>query len=193
MRRLRRKLQRQRASALKEGRARFVSYKLGNGRTKRRFRWTDGPSRNYLRTLAQLRRVELKRQDSLTGLQHRITSQLVKDHQVICIEDTRISNMVRSAKGTADNPGSNVRQKAGLNLSVLFQGWYGFRQKLKCKCHWYNRTLVPVPAINTSRLCGKCGSVDRANRRSQALFRCRAAGIRPTPTSTRQKTSGARG
>ena len=176
MRRLRRKMQRQRDSALKDGRARFVSHKLSNSRTRRRFRWTDGPSHNYLKSLAMLRRVEQKRQDSLAGLQHRITSQLVKDHQVVCIEDTRISNMVRSARGTVDKPGTNVRQKSGLNRSILFQGWYGIRQKLEYKCQWYSRSLVPVPAINTSRLCGKCGSIDEANRRSQALFKCTDCG-----------------
>ena len=172
MRRLRRKMQRQRDSALKDGQARFVSHKLSNGRTKRRFRWTEGPSRNYLKSLAQLRKVEQKRQDSLTGLQHRITSQLVKDHQVICIEDTHISNMVRSARGTVNNPGSNVRQKAGLNRSILFQGWYGIRMKLEYKCHWYGRVFMAVPAMNTSRLCRKCGSIDPGNRRSQSHFQC---------------------
>ena len=75
MRRLRRKAQRQRDSALKEGRARFVSHRNRNGTVKQRFRWTEGPSRTYIKTLAQLRRVEQKRQNSLNGLQHRITSQ----------------------------------------------------------------------------------------------------------------------
>ena len=176
MRRLRRKMQRQRDAALKDGRARFVSHKLSTGRTKQRFRWTEGPSGNYLKTLAQLRRVEQKRQDSLTGLQHRITSQLVRDHQVICIEDTRIANMVRSARGTVDNPGTNVRQKTGLNRSILFQSWYGLRTKLEYKCQWYSRTLVAVPAQNTSLLCGKCGSVSPKNRRSQSRFQCQDCG-----------------
>ena len=172
MRRLRRRMQRQRDAALKEGRARFISHRNKSGKTKQRFRWTEGPSRSYLKTMAQLRRVEQKRQDSLHGLQHRITSQLVKDHAVVCIEDTRIANMVRSAKGTVDNPGSNVRQKAGLNRSILFQGWYGIRMKLDYKCQWYSRNMVAVPAINTSRLCGRCGSTDQKNRRSQSLFKC---------------------
>ena len=176
MRRLKRRMQRQRDAALKDGRARFVSHKLSTGRTKQRFRWTDGPSRNYLKTLAQLRRVEQKRQDSLAGLQHRITSKLVRDHQVICIEDTRISNMVRSARGTVENPGTNVRQKASLNRSILFQSWYGIRQKLEYKCRWYGRTLVAVPAQNTSRLCGKCGSINPKNRRSQSGFQCQDCG-----------------
>ena len=176
MRKLRRKMQRQRDSALKDGRARFVSQRLASGPTKQRFRWTEGPSRNYLRTLTRLRRVEQKRQDSLAGLQHRITSQLVKDHQVICIEDTRISNMVRSARGTVDNPGSHVRQKSGLNRSILFQGWYAIRQKLDYKCRWYDRDLMTVRAMNTSRLCSQCGSIHAGNRRTQSLFRCTDCG-----------------
>ena len=79
----------QRDAALRDGRARMVSHRNGNG--KRRFRWTGTPSRSYLRTLAQLRRVEQKRQDANTGLQHRITSQLVRDHQLIAA-DPGISN-----------------------------------------------------------------------------------------------------
>ena len=176
MRRLRRKAQRQRDSALKDGRARFVSQNNRNGTTRRRFRWTEGPSRAYLKTLAQLRRVEQKRQDSLNGLQHRITSQLVRDHQVIAIEDTRIANMVRSARGTVENPGSNVRQKAGLNRSILFQGWYGIRLKLEYKCRWHSRTFVAVPAMNTSRTCSQCGSICPGSRRSQSRFECRDCG-----------------
>ena len=176
MRRLRRKMQRQRDSALKDGRARFVSQNNRNGTTRRRFRWTEGPSRAYLKTLAQLRRVEQKRQDSLNGLQHRITSQLVRDHQVIAIEDTRIANMVRSARGTVENPGSNVRQKAGLNRSILFQGWYSIRQKLDYKCRWYSRTFVTVPAMNTSRTCSQCWSTHAGNRRSQSRFECQDCG-----------------
>ena len=74
MRRLRRKTQRQGDTALKDGRARFVSHRNKSGKIKQRFRWTEGPSRSYLKTMAQLRRVEQERQDSLHGLQHRITS-----------------------------------------------------------------------------------------------------------------------
>ena len=171
-RQLLRKAQRQRDAALRDGRARFISQKLRNGKTKQRFRWTNGPSKAYVKTLAQLRRVEQKRQDSLNGLQHRITSQLVKNHQVVAIEDTQTHNMVRSDKGTVENPGANVRQKAGLNRSILYQGWYGIRLKLEYKCQWYGRQLIAVPARNTSRLCSQCGSLDPKNRRSQAIFRC---------------------
>ena len=176
MRRLRRRMQRQRDAALRDGRARFTSQRLRSGRVKHRFRWTDGPSKSYLKVLSQLRRIEQKRQDSLAGIQHRITSQLVRDHQILAIEDTRIRNMVRSARGTSENPGSNVRQKAGLNRSILFQDWYGIRLKLEYKCRWYGRTLIPVEARNTSRFCTQCGSVNPGNRKTQSRFHCKDCG-----------------
>ena len=71
-------MQRQRDQALKDGRARFTSQKTRTGKTKRRFRWNDQPSKGYLKTLAQLRRVEQKFQDSMRGYQHRLSHQLVR-------------------------------------------------------------------------------------------------------------------
>ena len=173
--RLHRKMQRQRDAALKDGRARFVSQKVGD-KIKRRFRWIDQPSKGYLRTLAQLRKVEQKRQDAEKGHQHRLSAQLVKTHQVICIEDTHTANMTHSAKGTAEQPGTNVAAKSGLNRAILAQGWYGLRQKLEYKCGWYCRQFVPVPAHHTSQQCSRCSYTDTANRRSQEQFECQRCG-----------------
>ena len=55
----------------------------------------------------------------MNGHQHRVSHQLVKEHQVVYIEDTKTANMTRSAKRTAEEPGRNVKQKAGLNRSIL--------------------------------------------------------------------------
>ena len=175
-RRLLRKMQRQRDAALRDRRTRFISQHTRAGKTKRRFRWTEQPSTGYLKTLAQLRRVEQKRQDSMRGYQHRVSTQLVKDHQIICIEDTGIRNLTRSAKGTAEQPGKNVRQKAGLNRAILTQGWSGLRTKLEYKSQWYGRQFIPVPAHHTSQRCSVCEYVDAGNRVSQAVFRCLSCG-----------------
>ena len=175
-RRLLRKMQRQRDQALKDGRARFISQTTRTGKIKRRFRWTERPSKGYLKTLAQLRRVEQTRQDSMTGHQHRLSHQLVKDHKIICIEDTKTANITRSAKGTAEEPGKNVRQKAGLNRSILAQGWYGLRNKIEYKADWYERQFVAVPAHHTSQRCSECGHVEAGNRVSQELFKCLSCG-----------------
>ena len=176
-RRLMRKAQRQRDAALKDGRAHFISQKLRNGRTKSRFRWEGTPSRNYLKTISQLRRVEQKRADGRQGFQHRITTQLVTDYKTVCIEDSRIHNMTRSAKGSVEEPGTGVKQKSGLNRSILSQGWYGIRAKLDYKCQWHGRNFIAVPATNTSRTCSKCGYTNPANRPSQAVFNCQKCGF----------------
>ena len=111
---------------------------------------TEQPSAGYLKTVEQLKRVEQKHQDSHRGYQHRVSTQLVKDHQIICIEDTAIRNLTRSAKGTAENPGHNVRQKAGLNRAILTQSWYGLRTKLEYKAKWYGPQFIEVPTHRTS-------------------------------------------
>ena len=175
-RRLLRKMQRQRDAALKDGRARFTSQQTRTGKIKRRFRWIERPSKTYLKTLAQLRRVEQKRQDSMRGYQHRFSHQLVQDHQTICIEDTQTQNLTHSAKGTPAEPGTNVSPKTGLNRSILAQGWYGLRTKLEYKAEWYGRQFVPVPAHHTSQRCSACGHVTAGNRTSQSVFQCANCG-----------------
>ena len=175
-RRLLRKMQRQRDAALKDGRARFTSQKSKIGTIKRRFRWVAQPSKTYLKTLAQLRRLEQKRQDTMTGYQHRLSHQLIRNHQVVCIEDTQTNNLTHSAKGTAEEPGANVSQKTGLNRSILAQGWYGLRTKLEYKAEWYGRQFVPVPAHHTSQRCSACEHVAADNRPSQSVFRCTSCG-----------------
>ena len=173
LKRLKRKAQRQRDSALKEGRARFVTQKTREGKTKRRFRWVGKPSSSYLKNQAQLRRVEQKRSDSRHRLQHRMTTELVRTYRHICMEDTQIRNMTGSAKGTLEEPGTNVRQKAGLNREILSQGWYGVRHKLEYKCAWNGRVFTPVPAQRTSTTCGNCRHSEKANRPTQERFHCR--------------------
>ena len=176
LRRLRHRMQRQRDSALKDGRAHWITQKNRNGTTKRRFRWKDKPSNGYLKCRSQLRRVEHKGRDQLHGIQHDATSTLVQQYGIICLEDTKTKQMTQSARGTTDNPSSKVRQKAGLNRSILAQGWHGIRRKLIYKCQWQERTLITVPARNTSITCLACGTADPASRKSQEQFRCASCG-----------------
>ena len=175
-RRLLRKLQRQRETALKDSRARFTSQRTRAGKIKRRFRWVERPSKNYLKTLTERRRVEQMRQDSMRGYQHRLSHQLVRDHRIVYIENTATANLTRSPKGTIEQPGKNTSQKKGMNRSILAQGWCGTRQKLEYKSAWYGRQFVPVPAQHTSQRCSRCGYVDASNRVSQAAFTCLSCG-----------------
>lgn len=102
------------------------------------------------------------------------TTQLVREYDVIAIEDLKIKNMVRSAKGTIDKPGVNVAQKRGLNRSISNQGWGNFRLRLEQKAEAATSpcVVVAVNPVNTSRCCYQCGHISSKNRRNQSLFCC---------------------
>lgn len=61
---------------------------------------------------------------------HKISTGISKNHAVIVMEDLKVTNMTGSAKGTTQSPGRMVKQKYGLNKSILDQGWGIFRQLL---------------------------------------------------------------
>jgi putative transposase len=103
---------------------------------------------------------------------HKLTTTLAKNHGLVCVEDLRVANMSKSAKGTVENPGKGVSAKSGLNRSILDQGWGEMRRQLAYKLGWNGGTLQAVPPQNTSRRCSACQHVDKASRVSQALFRC---------------------
>ena len=176
LRRLRRQMQRCRDAALRDGRARWVNVKGQDGKAKRRFRWNGRPSLKYLQVLSQLRTVEHKRIKTLQAEEHRITTEIVQNHELIAIEDTAIRNMTPSAKGTVESPGKNVAQKRGLNRSILSQRWHAISQKLDYKSGWYGRQFIRVPAQHTSQTCPACGKVDAGNRLTQAQFQCTRCG-----------------
>ncbi|MBV8771600.1 MAG: hypothetical protein JO166_04600 [Deltaproteobacteria bacterium] len=48
-------------------------------------------------------------------------------------EKLRVRNMSRSAKGTVEDPGRNVKVKSGLNRAILDQGWSMFAMMLGYK------------------------------------------------------------
>ena len=88
---------------------------------------------------------------------HRITTQIVRECPNLVVEDLNIENMTASARGTAGNPGRNVRRKAGLNRSILEQYWGYFVELLTYKAERAGGSVERVPPHNTSKTCSKCG------------------------------------
>ncbi len=84
--------------------------------------------------------------------------------------------MSRSAKGTNEKPGKNVKAKSGLNKRILDQGWSMFKEILKYKQRWLGGQVLEIPAPYTSQKCSVCGHTDKANRISQSLFECEGCG-----------------
>jgi len=103
---------------------------------------------------------------------HKSSHWIAKNHGTVVMEDLQIANMSKSAKGTVDEPGRNVKQKSGLNKSILDQGWGEFKRQLKYKLDWSGGELILVPAHYTSQTCSECDYVSAGNRKSQSWFEC---------------------
>ena len=84
------------------------------------------------------KKVANKRKDYL----HKLTTHLVRQYDVIAIEDLKVKNLQKS----------HCLAKAIANAS-----WSMFRQMLEYKCERYGKELIVVNPKNTSRICSKCG------------------------------------
>ena len=104
----------------------------------------------------------------------KVSTDIVRRFDLIRVEDLQIGNMTRSAKGTRENPGRNVRAKAGLNRAILGSGWGLLVRRLADKAP--GRVEKVRPAL-TSQRCSACGQVDGNSRESQARFVCTACGF----------------
>ena len=107
---------------------------------------------------------------------HQTSATISKNHAMIVMEDLKVSNMSKSAKGTLDTPGKKVAQKSGLNRSILDQGWGEFRRQLEYKQMWLGGWLITVNPKHTSQTCSECGHVAKENRTTQEHFHCVACG-----------------
>ena len=118
-------------------------------------------------------RVANARKDAL----HKVSHDIAKNHGLVYMEDLNVKGMSKSARGTVENPGRNVKGKAGLNRAILNQGWGMFRTMLAYKLEEAGGLVVLVDPRNTSRRCPACGFVDKGNRPTQAKFKCIRCGF----------------
>ena len=140
----------------------------------RRLRGSRRHAKAQRRVAALAARAARIRQD----WRHKTTHALARRFGTVVLEDLNTRNMTRSAKGTIQEPGRHVRQKAGLNREILNQGWHAFAATLAYKLEERGGRLETVPPHYTSQTCSACGAVDKASRKSQAVFHCRTCGFR---------------
>ena len=152
------------------------SGKIKKGHADKALRGEDGqllPKSN--RFLAQSkrvgklhRRITRIRQNTL----HNSTTQLVGQYEMIYVEELKVKNMTRSAKGKGRNA------KAGLNRRMLNSAASEFRRQLTYKSEAVRGCVLAVGPAYTSQTCCKCGSVDPGNRLTQSDFECVTCGHR---------------
>ena len=129
------------------------------------------------RTRARIARLQARIADCRREHLHRLSHRLVHENQVIAVEDLNAEGMGRSARGTRDAPGRNVRAKAELNRSVKDAAFGELRRQLQYKAVWYGRTVVVIDRwFPSSKRCSACGNRHEGLRLSERRWRCAACG-----------------
>jgi putative transposase len=144
-----------------------------SARKRRARKKGEKTSKRLARCYDQIAQLRAKAKRRAADWQHKTTTGIAETFSRAGAEDLAITNMVKSAKGTVDNPGTRVRQKAGLNRSIAGEAWGRTVTLLEYKMADRGGIVVKVPAPNTSRRCSACGFITPGSRETQAKFACK--------------------
>ena len=122
-----------------------------------------------LTTRLAIARLKVRQTDRRRDWTEQVSTDLARRFDLICVEDLDVRALTRSASGTVEQPGRNVRQKAGLNQAILASGWGGLVNRLEQKAPG---RVQQVAAAYTSQRCSACGHVAAESRQSQTAYRC---------------------
>ena len=115
-------------------------------------------SKRRRKVRARLVRLQEHVADARSTHLHVQAERLARRFSTIVVEKLNLRNMTRSAAGTAAEPGINVRQKAGLNASILDASIGRFVQLLRYKAERAGGVVVDVNPKGTSQECSGCGT-----------------------------------
>ncbi|GAA0474880.1 transposase [Actinoplanes capillaceus] len=112
-------------------------------RAQRELARKEKGSRNREKARVRVARVHVRVADRRRDMWHQVTTRLVRENQVLVIEDLAVRNMLKNHR---------------LARAISDASWGLFRTLLEYKATEYGRTLIAVPRwYPSSRLCSHCG------------------------------------
>ncbi len=149
---------------------------LAKYRARRRRAGMSKRSNRYRAEQLQLGKIYRRMRFVRANWLHHVTTELTKTCSVLVLEDLRVLSMSKSAKGTSEAPGSNVKAKAGLNRSILNASFAEFRRQCEYKGLWYGCRIDLVDPAYTSRTCSSCQAVNEHELANYRTFVCESCG-----------------
>lgn len=115
-------------------------------------------SNNRNKLKIKLAKVHEKISNQRNTYLHQITSKLVNENQIICIEDLNVKGMMSNHK---------------LAKSIQELSLYEFRRQLEYKCRWYGRQLIIIDRFYpSSKTCHNCGYIYKDLKLSEREWIC---------------------
>lgn len=147
-------------------------------KAQRAYARTQRGSANRAKVARKVAKLHAGLAERRTSWIHQVTKQLATGWATIGIEDLNVAGMTSTARGTIENPGRRVRQKAGLNRSILDVGFAEFRRQLGYKTGWYGSDLVVVDRwLPSSKICSACGWHNSALTLNDRTYQCGRCGL----------------
>lgn len=147
-------------------------------KAQRRLSRTQRGSARRQRAVRQVGRLHHQVAEQRAAFLHGVTKRLATGYVRIAIEDLNVTGMSASAAGTVDNPGRRVRQKSGLNRSILDAAFGEFRRQLGYKTQWYGSSVTVVDRFfPSSKACSRCGSVKATLSLRDRIYTCDHCGL----------------
>ena len=143
---------------------------------QKRFKHKTKGSRSWRTLKKRIAKLQLKIRSIRKDILHKATTDIAQSHGCLAVEDLKLKNMTKSARGTIENPGTNVKQKSGLNRELLLRSLGEAGRMLEYKLRRRGGILIRVPPQHTSQTCSVCGHVSPNNRKSQSEFVCEKCG-----------------
>jgi putative transposase len=100
-------------------------------------------SSNWKKAKARVQKIHTRIANARKDFLHKTTTTISQNHALVCIEDLQVRNMSKSSKGNSEQPGKMVKQKSGLNRSILDQG--GVNSDVNWRIRWLGTAVCCWP------------------------------------------------
>ena len=101
-------------------------------------------AKNYQKQKIKVARLHEKVMNQREDFLNKVSTEIIKNHDIICIEDLNVKGMLRNHK---------------LSKSISDVSWSSFVTKLQYKADWYGKEIIKIDKwYPSSQICSSCGT-----------------------------------